>query len=225
MDLVYILGTILSSIAAIFAWIAKIMWSNEYREATQQIINSKDAEIDHLKSHILRLENLSPMVVEEYYKTNLKQMESILSTVQGQLEVANGELSSHKEEIDILKSQEESYQEEITQKSKLIITKEERIKKLQNDYEDLKKLVDSRTIMFGRSPLFNYGDNQEALFQRISASSTDLGEVMINDGSSEVVGKISSLSFESKPYFSLDEDGIHFDSFWNTDDDQDNEEK
>lgn len=199
MDLVYIIGTILSSIAAIFAWIAKIMWSNEYREATQQIINSKDSEIDHLKNHILRLENLSPMVVEEYYKTNLKQMESILSTVQGQLEVANGELSSHKDEIDILKSQEESYQEEITQKSKLIITKEERIKKLQNDYEDLKKLVDSRTIGFGVSPLFNYVDNQESLFQRISASSTDLGEVMANDGSSEIIEQINTLRLGPTP--------------------------
>jgi K+-sensing histidine kinase KdpD len=192
MELVYIIGTILSSIAAILAWISKIRWSNEYREATKQTINSKDAEIDNLRSHIKRLENFSPMVVEEYYQTNLKQMETILSTVQEQLEVANDELSSHKDEIDTLKLKEESYQEEINEKSELIRVKEERINNLQKDYKELDKLVELRTRKPDKKQLLNWYNNDDALMERISASSMDLGEVMLNDGSSKRVNEIAS---------------------------------
>jgi len=196
MDVFYIISTILSSIVALFAWIAKIRWSNEYKEATQQIINSKDAEIESLKSHIERLKIFSPMVVEEYYETNINRMESILTSVQEQLDTANSELSSHKDVIEKYKSQEEMYQVEITQKSELIKTKQERITKLQENYSDLKQLLTEISHEREKEFKFFYRHNPEVIFEKISASSTDLGEVMINDGSSEIVEKVNNTILE-----------------------------
>jgi chromosome segregation ATPase len=195
MDIIYVIGTILSSIAAIFAWISKIRWSNEFREATQQIINSKDAEIENLKSHILRLEKFSPMILEKYYETNIRQMEGILSSVQEQLDTANCELSSSKDLIEEYTSQEEIYQDEIAKQSELIRIKEERIANLQQDSVDLSKIL--KEISHEREKEFQlyYKYDPELLFKQIGASSTDLGEVMNNDGSAEIVSKIDYLTY------------------------------
>ena len=51
---------VLSVIAAILAWWAKIRWSEEYREA-------KDAQIQLLESHIATLRDLSSVKIREHY--------------------------------------------------------------------------------------------------------------------------------------------------------------
>lgn len=50
---------VLSLGAAVLAWIAKIVWSSEYRKA-------KEAQIDALRSEVEALRNLTPMKLEEY---------------------------------------------------------------------------------------------------------------------------------------------------------------
>ena len=206
------IGTIVSGIAAILAWVAKILWSKEYRDATDRTISSKDAEIANLKSHIERLEKLSPMIVEEYYATSTKQMESILSSVQEQLDIANSELSSQKDAIEEYKSKEESYQDEIAKQSELIRTKEERMNTLQKDYGDLKELMNTISHEREKEAKLFYEYNPNYIFQRISASSTDLGEVMANDGSLEVREQIDRITLQGYGYSSVNKnDLLHFD--------------
>ena len=54
MNYLQIIITILSLLAAIFAWIAKIKWCNEYKEA-------KESQIELLKEKVEFFKDLSPM--------------------------------------------------------------------------------------------------------------------------------------------------------------------
>jgi hypothetical protein len=65
-----------STVASILAWIAKIRWSREYRDATEKVIQAKDAVIQSreaqiavLSEEIAFLKDITPMKMREYIDT------------------------------------------------------------------------------------------------------------------------------------------------------------
>lgn len=68
--------TILSLIAAILAWIAKIKWSKEYAAAKDEVIRAKDAQIETKNSEI---GSLKTILEQQREMTSTKMREQFLS--------------------------------------------------------------------------------------------------------------------------------------------------
>lgn len=51
-DWIYAVSAVASAIAAVLAWTAQLRWSQQYKEATEQILKSKDTENQALKTGI-----------------------------------------------------------------------------------------------------------------------------------------------------------------------------
>jgi hypothetical protein len=64
-----------SAIAAILAWIAKILWSREYASAKDETIKAKDAQIQLLEREIVSLKEMTPMKIREYFLSVREQLE------------------------------------------------------------------------------------------------------------------------------------------------------
>lgn len=60
MEWIYVLTVLASSLAAILAWLAKLRWAREFKEA-------KDAQIALLKNEIQNLRELAPPKLREYF--------------------------------------------------------------------------------------------------------------------------------------------------------------
>jgi hypothetical protein len=75
MEWIYVLTVLTSSVAAVLAWVAKLMWSKEFKEAKEETIKSKDAQIELLKNEIQNLRELSPMKLREYFVSVKQQLE------------------------------------------------------------------------------------------------------------------------------------------------------
>ena len=78
----------LSLIAAILAWIAKIRWSKEFKEA-------KQAQIDVLEQHIKALKDLTPDRIKKFYVDTTE----LLNLNIDKLEENNKELEENKKEL------------------------------------------------------------------------------------------------------------------------------
>ena len=66
MEYIYPIATLISAIAAVLAWVAKLRWSKEFSSAKEEIIKSKNAQIEMLKQEIQNLRELNPMKMREY---------------------------------------------------------------------------------------------------------------------------------------------------------------
>jgi len=86
-----VLVLLLSLVAAVLAWAAKIVWSTEFRKA-------KEAQIDALKSQLEALRDLTPMKLREYvvatrriYEEKIQELEeklrSLNTTGQDEMEI------------------------------------------------------------------------------------------------------------------------------------------
>jgi len=83
--LIYSLAVLASGIAAILAWVAKIRWSREFKEA-------KEAQIAVLREQIATLEKLSPPVL-------LTWVESVNSIAQKQTASLESQLKEKEEDL------------------------------------------------------------------------------------------------------------------------------
>jgi len=97
MELLYLVTTILSLSVAIFAWWAKIKWSKEYTDAKNEIIKSKEAQIDLLKQEIQNLKDFSPIKMREYFVTVKQQLEEYNEHLKSQLDKANKQLNGYQQ--------------------------------------------------------------------------------------------------------------------------------
>ncbi|MEP6912632.1 MAG: hypothetical protein ABI923_07750, partial [bacterium] len=77
-DLIYSLAVLTSAIAAILAWIAKIRWSREFKEA-------KEAQIEMLREQINTLERLSPPVLLGWVESVERIAEKQIATLENQI--------------------------------------------------------------------------------------------------------------------------------------------
>lgn len=91
--------SILSTIAAILAWIAKIRWADEYAKAKDEIIKSKEEQINSLKNEIGFLRELSPMKIREYFVSVKSQLEEYNNLMEVQLGETKNELKQREQQI------------------------------------------------------------------------------------------------------------------------------
>jgi chromosome segregation ATPase len=133
--------TIISLLAAILAWIAKLRWSKEYSQAKDEIIRAKDAQIDLLKQQIENLMELHPVKLKEYYSTIKEQLEKYNDLLKEQLEAAKKEIEQKQEAINLLLNKEEENIEKIS-----ILNHEK--ERLEYNVKDLEgELLDIQTEM------------------------------------------------------------------------------
>jgi hypothetical protein len=88
MEILLVLTAMANALSAIIAWIAKIVWSKEYREAKDEIIRAKEAEIGTLKEHIITLEKLNPITLKQWYENGLEIARTYVTQVDDQMEKA-----------------------------------------------------------------------------------------------------------------------------------------
>ena len=81
-QMVYALAACLSAVSAILAWVAKLKWSKEYRAA-------KEAQIEQLKSQINQLQNMTPMMIEDYFNSMKRMLGENISYLEEQLRDKN----------------------------------------------------------------------------------------------------------------------------------------
>jgi chromosome segregation ATPase len=122
--------TIISLLAAVLAWLAKLRWSKEYSQAKDEIIRAKDAQIDTLKLQVQNLMELNPVKLKEYYSAVKEQLEKYNDLLKEQLTAAKKEIEMMQNSITHMKDKEEENQEKI---SKLSDEKE----KLERNVQDL----------------------------------------------------------------------------------------
>lgn len=121
----YVVAAIASSIAGAAAWIAKILWSKEFKEAKDAQIAAKEAEIQAVRAHLVILQELTPMKLREYH-----------SAIQATLS----------ERIAILENERDSLHEKVKQTDEQVRIQAENlalrllfVKRLQDDVASLYK--------------------------------------------------------------------------------------
>lgn len=80
-ELSSLIVTGLSIVAAILAWSVKLIWSKQYMDAKDEIIKSKDAQIDMLNKEIELIKELSSSKTREFFlrvKTSLEEQINFL---------------------------------------------------------------------------------------------------------------------------------------------------
>ena len=102
MDWIYAIITLLSIVAAILAWIAKLWWAKEYRAAKDETIKAKEAQIEVLKTQIENLKELNPVKIREFFVSMKMQLEENIDLLKSQLDTAKAEITQRSTEIDRL---------------------------------------------------------------------------------------------------------------------------
>ncbi len=91
--------TLLSILAAILAWLAKLRWSKEYAAAKDETIRAKDAQIDALKQQIENLKDLTPNKLREYFESTRTSLEEYIEKLKIQLREAKDKTSQKSQQI------------------------------------------------------------------------------------------------------------------------------
>jgi ribosomal protein S27AE len=92
--IILILTALANAVSSIIAWVSKIGWSKEYKEAKNEIIRAKEAEISTLKEYIATLEKLNPKILKQWYQNSLEMARTYTSQVEGQLEEAQKKMET-----------------------------------------------------------------------------------------------------------------------------------
>lgn len=99
-DLIYSLAVLASALAAILAWIAKIRWSREFKEA-------KEAQIEMLREQISTLERLSPPVLLGWVESVERIAEKQIATLENQIQEREEDLRQSQQDIEQLVRQDQ----------------------------------------------------------------------------------------------------------------------
>ncbi|MCH7754041.1 hypothetical protein IH970_02795 [candidate division KSB1 bacterium] len=137
MEWIYIITVLASSIAAILAWIAKLLWSKEYIAAKDEVIKAKDAQIEVLNQQIEGLKELTPMKIREYFLSVKLQLEEYNDHLKGQLKDSKKKLSAS----------QYSEKKLSAEKLKAIRGRMERNRKLLERVKKYPKVTESDTIL------------------------------------------------------------------------------
>lgn len=143
MDIIYLIGTLLSALAAVLAWLAKLFWSKEYISAKDEIIKAKEAQIESLKSQVDHYKELTPMKIQEYFHSVKEQLEEYNDALQLKLEKAKSQIEEKSQELEKLQKNDKKKTTEIEsiekEKSKLenqVVELEEDLIKLRRNEEE-----------------------------------------------------------------------------------------
>lgn len=95
MEIIQAVITLLSVIAAILAWVAKLRWSNEYKEA-------KEAQIELLERENKTLKTLTPMKLQEYLISTKEMLGEYNDTLKEQLNEKQAKLKKLEDKYELL---------------------------------------------------------------------------------------------------------------------------
>jgi chromosome segregation ATPase len=109
--LIYALSVLASGIAAILAWVAKIRWSREFKDA-------KEAHIETLREQIATLERLSPPVLLSWVESVERIAEKQIATLENQLKEREEDLRESQHNIELLTRQDQIRYEIIVEAEK-----------------------------------------------------------------------------------------------------------
>jgi chromosome segregation ATPase len=141
MEWLQIIAAIISGLAAILAWVAKIRWADEYSKAKEEVIRAKDIQIDTFQREIQSLKNLTPMKVQEYFNSVKAQLGGYIEFLKSNLEKAVVENDELGIQIESYQSMGESYEYEI---SRLIEDK----RRLEDQILEMKRVLESLQIEY-----------------------------------------------------------------------------
>ncbi|MFC1857508.1 hypothetical protein ACFL9U_05695 [Thermodesulfobacteriota bacterium] len=68
------IAVVLSGVAAILAWVAKLRWSREYQNSVKSQLAAKDAQIELLREKSRLLESVTSAKLHELYERTKKQL-------------------------------------------------------------------------------------------------------------------------------------------------------
>jgi len=94
-----LITSLVSAIAAVLAWVAKLRWSKEYAAAKDEVIRAKEAQIELLKIEIQTLHELSPVKIREYFVSVKTQLEEYIDLQKSQIKDAETALSRKETQI------------------------------------------------------------------------------------------------------------------------------
>ena len=96
--------TILAVLASIVAWIAKLKWSKEFKEAKEAEIKAKVAQIETIKEKLELYESIVSKKLIEHSKQTIQELENLLSqTEKSKQAEINRILDDYKKSEDNLK--------------------------------------------------------------------------------------------------------------------------
>lgn len=119
-DILQLLVTLASAVAAILAWVAKLRWSEEYAKAKDETIRAKgaqiellerqvienakekDAQIEALKQRIEGLHELNSPKIREHYLSMKEQLEEHIHQLETDITSRKREIEEKEKEITLL---------------------------------------------------------------------------------------------------------------------------
>jgi bacterioferritin (cytochrome b1) len=93
MDWIYPIITLASLAVALLASINKLMWAKEFKDAKEETIRTKEAQIDLLKNEIQNLRELNPVTIREHFKSVKEQLEERIEFLKHQFDQAQTEIT------------------------------------------------------------------------------------------------------------------------------------
>lgn len=139
MDIVYLIGTLLSALAAVLAWLAKLFWSKEYISAKDEIIKAKEAQIETLRSQVDHYKELTPMKIQEYFHSVKEQLEEYNDALQLKLEKAKSQIEEKSQKLEKLQKNDKRKKTEIETIEKEKGQLEKQVAELEEDLIKLRK--------------------------------------------------------------------------------------
>jgi flagellar basal body-associated protein FliL len=139
MEWLYIIITIISGIAAILAWLAKLRWSKEFAEAKDACIAAKEEQVRTLQLQIDQLRDLTPIKLREFYIKMKEQLEEYNDALQAELSKAKQEMCRKTETITELTGQGAAQVNLIADLNSEKQAIETKVRKLEAQVEQLKQ--------------------------------------------------------------------------------------
>jgi ABC-type phosphate transport system auxiliary subunit len=100
------IAAIMSGIAAVLAWAAKLRWSKEYAaakdetiKAKEAVIQAKEAQIQVAEREVASLRELTPMKIQEYFDAATKLLNDYNEMLKRQLEQSQADIVKKDGEI------------------------------------------------------------------------------------------------------------------------------
>jgi hypothetical protein len=107
MEWIYPIITLASLIAAILAWITKLLWAREYKDAKDETIKAKNAQIELLENVIRFQSEFASVKIRESYLSMKQQLEEYndmlkqqISEAQSEIEQKNRAIATHSQNTD-----------------------------------------------------------------------------------------------------------------------------
>jgi signal transduction histidine kinase len=195
MEYLYVIAAIASAVSASLAWAAKLWWSKEHIAAKDEIIRTKDSQIELLESQVKSLQELSPMKIREYFLSVREQLEEYIESLQSNLREAETQIELKDSQIELLQaegSKRESEIEEVEVQRKLLLAKYDN---LSHQVERVSKRSDSAVVS---SDLSNLS----------LANAPRLFEIISHELSSAIVGIRNNISFLHRRLSQMDKEEI-----------------